>query len=179
MEPFALMPTVNALRDYCKSLYPTPVDFKSNGKSIGKYYPIKEVLEMSVVDIFSHFYEPSPDSLPNQVFLYGSIGGDGFSGNTLRMGKDSNLFTSSRYICGMKIARLCGDPATKAKDSRPIEYFVECHQNSSTLKPIGLFAGKETHQFMVDIWTFLLEELNKCDEFTVTFDNRTINAYSL
>jgi len=64
--------------------------------------------------------------VPDEIWIKGGFGGNGFSGCTERIGKDIDLLTSSRYMLGAKIARIHG----KEEKGKPtIEYFVETSQS--------------------------------------------------
>ena len=77
-----------------------------------------------------------PWRVPEELWIKGGFGGDGFSGCQDRVGKDIDLNTSSRYFVGLKIARIVGKRKFDATFSGPTEYFVETSQSFVTVKPI-------------------------------------------
>ena len=66
------------LGNYIRSeLIPTPKDFVLNGRIIGKYYPLKEVWTMKILDVLNHFYEDAEELIPNDLYVVGGVGIDG------------------------------------------------------------------------------------------------------
>ena len=74
-----------------------------------------------------------------------------FSGEADRMGSDIDLGTSSIYITGVKISRLCGDPMKRTQGNRPEEYFLETSHSYKTFQPVSISSGKENSNYMNSI----------------------------
>ena len=96
----------------------------------------------------------NPDRVPSELFIRGGFGGDGFSGCTDRVGLDIDKNTSSRYVLGMKIARILGKRNFNDSFPRATEYFVETSQSFVTVKPILIGQFKETTENLHEIWKF-------------------------
>ena len=176
LEKYVDFPHDSTIRNYTKTFVPTPHDFLLDGKPIGQMYNLKDVLVHHVTETLEHWFEAKDkaEEVPDKLLLVGGIGGDGFSGEADRMGKDIDLNTSSRYIIGVKHARLMGDPKSNFNSIRSKEFFVETSQSADSMRPLGILAGKENFASMKHVWTQIQEELKDCTQFEIQFDGRTI-----
>ena len=143
-----------------------------NGKIMGKYWPILNALQDTILDILNRFHGESPDRVPNELFIHGGFGGDGFSGCCDRVGKDIDLNTTSRYFIGLKIARILGKRVSRS--TRAPEFFVETSQSFVTVKPILIGEFKETQENLHYTWKWLEEQWETVKEFTIQFHSRQI-----
>ena len=122
LRDYLSLPCYTTLSKKIRQLMPIdgePYDFMMNGKIIGKYWPIINVLQDSVLDILETYHGENPERVPEELWIQGGVGGDGFSGLTDRVGQDIDLNTSSRYFVGLKIARLVGKRKFDATFSGP------------------------------------------------------------
>ena len=114
LEDYLNIPCYKTIASRQRSMMPTeedPEDFKMDGKPVGKFWSPLKVFQNSIVDILETFHGNSQeerDRIPNEIFIKGGVGGDGFSGLNDRIGKDIDLPTSSCYMLGAKIARIHG-----------------------------------------------------------------------
>ena len=136
------MSGLKSLQEFTDSLVPLAQNFvdSDSGKVVGKVYPLRDTIVSMIKDILKAYYEYFPEEVPNELWLHAGLLGDGFSGEVQRMGSDQDLQTSSRYILGVKVPRIMGNPP---ESQRQKEIFVECSQAYNTLRPIGLFGLKE------------------------------------
>ena len=154
-----------------------PYDFMMNGKIIGKYWPILNVLQESVLDILETYHGENPERVPEELWIDGGFGGDGVSGCQDRVGKDIDLNTSSRYFVGLKIARIVGKRKFDATFSGPTEYFVETSQSFVTVKPILIAEFKENHDTLHYTWTWVEQQWRLVQTFTIQFHSREIKVH--
>ena len=78
LRPYVQLPTSQILRNYIRDeLIPTPKSFIISDRTIGKYYPLKEVWTAKIIDVLHHFYEDATELIPNDLWIHGGIGIDG------------------------------------------------------------------------------------------------------
>ena len=154
-----------------------PYDFILDGEVAGKYWPLRPVIQDTVIDILEKYHGDNPERVESELFIRGGFGGDGFSGCTDRVGRDVDLNTSSRYVLGMKIARILGKRNFDESFPRAKEYFVETSQPFVTVKPILIGHFKETTENLHEIWSWTEKQWETVKTFTIQFHSREIKVH--
>ena len=172
LVPYVEMPCLTSLRRYTKSLVPISKEFKSKNIVIGKHFEIESVVKDAISDTLHHFYDTSPEIVPDEIELYGGFGGDGFSNECERMGNDLNIKTTSRYIVLFKLARLSFVKKDASEKAEMI--YTENSQAYHSCKPVLICCGKENQALLKLVWDFIQEKVEKLLTFYVDFHGRKI-----
>ena len=174
------LPSYSTLASYIKPKMPIledPEDFKFNNEVVGKYWPPLKVAQDAIEDILENHHGENPERVPQELYVSGGIGGDGFSDCCDRMGKDIDKNTSSRYFIGLRISRLRGK---KNSENEAIEYYVETSQSYVTVKPILIAEFKENRESLDYTWSWIQDKwATEMKEFKVTFRSRVITIHFL
>ena len=174
------IPSYSTIANEIKQLMPieeNPHDFIMNGKIVGKYWPIPNVVQNTVLDILERHHGEDPNRVEEELFIKGGFEGDGFSGCTDRVGKDIDLNTASRYFVGMKISRIVGKRRLDSSISGPKEFFVETSQSFVTVKPILIGEFKENNESLQYVWKWVEEHWEHLKTFTIQFHSREIKVH--
>ena len=177
---YLTIPSYSTIATEMKQLYPImrdPFDFVINWKTVGNYWPIRDVIHNSLIDILERHHGESPERVEEELWIKGGLGGDGFSRCVDRVGKDIDKNTSSRYFVGIKIARIVGKRKFDASFTGPTEYFVETSQRFVSVKPLLIAEIKENHDNLHKIWTWVQEQWEMVKEFTIIFHGREIKVH--
>ena len=75
-----------------------PEDFVFHDKVVGKCWLPLRVAQDSIEDILETHHGDFPERVPQELWLKGGFGGDGFSGCCDRLGKDIDRNTSSLLV---------------------------------------------------------------------------------
>ena len=174
LDPYVNLPCLKTLYTHIKKTALKSHDFIINEKVCGKSFDLKEVWTNAILDALENASDLKPENVPSVLFIFGSLGGDGFSGECERVGRDIDLDTAHRYIVGVKLARIMYFPNPEMWSVDPTEIFVEKSQAYFTLHPVAIIAGKENQALMEAIWKPLLEQQKNLKQFTINFKGKEI-----
>ena len=78
LQSYVQLPSTKVLRNHIRDeLTPISKDFIINGRIVGKYYPLKDVWTMKILDVLNHFYGDAKELIPNELYVHGGLGLDG------------------------------------------------------------------------------------------------------
>ena len=83
LDDYLHLPGSQTISSHSRTMMPTqedPEDFIMDGKARAQFWPPKKVFQDSVQDILKSQFGKSPEDVPNEIWITGGFGGDGFSG---------------------------------------------------------------------------------------------------
>ena len=83
LDDYLDLPGYSQIKECKKEMMPTvedPIDFIMDEKNVGKFWPPLKLLQCVIENILKTFHGKSPSNVPNEIYVRGGIGGDGFSG---------------------------------------------------------------------------------------------------